>query len=159
MSTETIETIETVPEFRQRARTWIRENLPQRRQTYSGFSLGTISDEEELAEIQHDRELQRRLFDAGLAGICFPREYGGQGLTEDHAVAFNQEIAGYDYPSRIQVPTFSPCAALLLEFGNEEQKQTHIPAMLKGEEIMRQMLSEPSGGSDVAGAQTTATRD
>src|SRR5690242_21321050 len=39
------------------------------------------------------------------------------------------------------------------------QKQEHIPAILKGEELWMQLLSEPSGGSDVAGALTTAVRD
>ena len=48
---------------------------------------------------------------------------------------------------------------MLLDFGTEEQKQRHIPAILKGEEIWMQFLSEPSGGSDVAGALTTAVRD
>ena len=57
------------------------------------------------------------------------------------------------------MPTFSPCAPILLEFGTEEQKRRHIPAILKGEEIWMQLLSEPSGGSDVAGALTTAVRD
>ena len=48
---------------------------------------------------------------------------------------------------------------MLLDFGTEEQKQRHIPAILRGEEIWMQFLSEPSGGSDVAGALTTAVRD
>ena len=48
---------------------------------------------------------------------------------------------------------------MLLEFGTEEQKRRHVPAILKGEEIWMQFLSEPSGGSDVAGALTTAVRD
>jgi alkylation response protein AidB-like acyl-CoA dehydrogenase len=47
----------------------------------------------------------------------------------------------------------------LLEFGTEEQKQRHVPAILKGEALWMQLLSEPSGGSDVAGALTTAVRD
>ena len=59
----------------------------------------------------------------------------------------------------LQVPTFAPCAAMLLDFGTEEQKQRHLPAILQGEEIWVQFLSEPSGGSDVAGALTTAVRD
>jgi alkylation response protein AidB-like acyl-CoA dehydrogenase len=99
------------------------------------------------------------LFDAGLAGICFPREYGGQGLTAAHQRVLNEELAGYEYPTRLQAPTFSPCAAVLLEFGSDEQKRKHIPAILKGEEIWMQFLSEPSGGSDVAGALTSAVRD
>jgi alkylation response protein AidB-like acyl-CoA dehydrogenase len=151
--------IETVDEFRQRARRWLEGNMPRQVGAPSGFAMDPVSDDAELAEIQHQRDLQRMLFEAGLAGICFPKEYGGQGLTPAHAEAFNEEIVAYDYPSRIQVPTFSPCAALIMEFGTEDQKKTHIPAMLRGEEIMRQLLSEPSGGSDVASAQTTAQRD
>ena len=99
------------------------------------------------------------LFDAGLAGICVPREYGGQGLTPAHQQVLAEELEGYEYPMRFQVPTFSPCAAVLLDFGTEEQKQRHIPAILRGEELWMQFLSEPSGGSDVAGALTTAVRD
>jgi alkylation response protein AidB-like acyl-CoA dehydrogenase len=99
------------------------------------------------------------LFDANLAGICFPREYGGQGLTPAHQQVLNVELTGYEFPARLQAPTLSPCAAVLLDFGTEEQKRQHIPAILKGEEIWMQFLSEPSGGSDVAGALTTAVRD
>ena len=60
---------------------------------------------------------------------------------------------------RFQAPTISPCAAVILEFGTEEQKLRHLPAILRGEELWMQFLSEPGGGSDVAGAQTTAVRD
>jgi len=103
--------------------------------------------------------LQRRLFDGGFAGICVPREYGGQGLTPAHQAAFNRAIRGYDYPAEIQASTFVPCLALLLEFGTEEQRRRHIPAMLRGEEIWVQLLSEPGSGSDAAAAVTTAERD
>ncbi|WP_280418967.1 acyl-CoA dehydrogenase family protein [Nocardia carnea] len=103
--------------------------------------------------------MQRKLYDAGFAGIAIPVEYGGRGLTAAHQRAFTEEMAGFEYPSRCQVPTLSPCAAVLLDFGTEEQKRTHIPAMLRGAEIWMQFLSEPSGGSDVAGAVTTAVRD
>src|SRR3546814_19431690 len=87
-----------------------------------------------------------------------PREYGGQGLTPAHQRVLNEELNGYEYPSRLQAPTFPPCAAVLLDFGTEEQKTRHIPAILKGEESWMQLLPEPSGGSDVAGALTTAVR-
>ena len=117
------------------------------------------TDEEELASIARCRELQRLLFDGGLAGICVPTEYGGQGLTPAHQDALNREIVGYETPARTQVPTFTPCMAIILEFGTDEQKRRHIPAILRGEELWMQFLSEPSGGSDVAGAQTTAVRD
>jgi alkylation response protein AidB-like acyl-CoA dehydrogenase len=150
--------MEPVEDFRQRLRSWLSDSMPKAPPGF-GLVIGLESDEEELRQVQRNRELQRMLFDGGFAGICFPKEYGGQGLSPEHMHAFNEEIVGYEYPARIQIPTFTPCASVLLEFGTEQQKQDHIPAILKGEEIWMQFLSEPSGGSDVAGALTTAVRD
>ncbi|WP_407445475.1 acyl-CoA dehydrogenase family protein [Rhodococcus sp. (in: high G+C Gram-positive bacteria)] len=159
-SSATDRDVESLDDFRARARTWISANL-QRSDfaSHIGVLREETSDEDELAAVQRERDLQRALFDAGLAGICVPREYGGQGLTRPYQQVLNEELRGYEYPSRLQVPTFVPCTAVLLEFGTEEQKRRHIPAILKGEELWMQMLSEPSGGSDVAGAVTTAVRD
>ena len=149
---------ETVESFRARARAFLEEHIP--RQTGRKIVLRAgASEEDELAEVQRERALQRTLFDGGFAGICFPVEYGGLGLTLEHQRAFNEESAGYTMPDVIQIPTMTPCAAVLLEFGTDEQKQRHIPAILRGEEIWMQFLSEPSGGSDVAAALTTAVRD
>lgn len=151
---------EDVESFRLRAREWIRQNLrPIAETDQRSFALRAVSEEQELGTVTHSRELQRQLFDAGFAGICFPEEYGGLGLTPQHQKVFNEELAGREWPMKIAVPTFSPCGAILLEFGTEDQKRRHIPAILKGEEIWMQLLSEPSGGSDVAGALTTAVRD
>jgi len=151
------EEIESVESFRERAREWIADNLAKGGRGY-GYRLN-MSDEEELADVARQRDLQRKIHDAGFAGICFPKEYGGLGLTPAHQRAFNLETVGHDYPWLLQVPTFVPCAAVLLEFGTEEQKKQHLPAIFRGDEIWMQFLSEPSGGSDVAGALTTAVRD
>ena len=149
--------IEDVESFRLRARAWIRENLgPTQDADINPFA---DDDAVELANANRDRALQRRIHDGGFAGICFPREYGGLGLTPAHQRAFNEELSGHEYPSRLAVPTFAPCASMLLEFGTHDQKRRHIPAILKGEEVWCQFLSEPSGGSDVAGALTSAVRD
>jgi alkylation response protein AidB-like acyl-CoA dehydrogenase len=150
--------LEPVEEFRLRARDWLKENFP-RSDGMRRLLRAAASDEEEIAEIQRQRDLQRLLFDGGFAGICVPTEYGGQGLTPEHQRALNEESVGYEIPFLIQVPTFVPCMAVLLEFGTEEQKLKYIPPMLKGEAIWMQFLSEPSGGSDVAAALTTAVRD
>src|SRR5262249_34583242 len=115
-SVEDAEAMEDVEDFRRRARTWIEANLSARSGASSGVDAD-LPDEEELALVARDRHLQRMFFDAGFAGLCFPREYGGQGLTPAHQRAFNEELVGYEYPERFTVPTFSPCAAVLLEFG------------------------------------------
>jgi alkylation response protein AidB-like acyl-CoA dehydrogenase len=151
--------IEDLESFRERTRAFIRSNLRQVTPEELRWSYARGDDELELAIIKRDREIQRMLFDAGLAGICFPREYGGQGLTPEHQKVMNEELVGYEYPTRLQVPNFSPCASIILEFGTHEQKLRHLPAILKGDELWMQFLSEPSGGSDVAGALTTAVRD
>jgi alkylation response protein AidB-like acyl-CoA dehydrogenase len=160
MTSDEVEDVEDVDHFRTRAHVWIRENLRRISPTaLSRYLRPQADDADELAAVDRERQIQRRFFDAGFAGISVPVEYGGQGLTAQHQQAFNAELAGYEFPSRIQAPTFAPCAAVLLEFGTEEQKRRHIPAILKGEEIWMQLLSEPSGGSDVAGALTTAVLD
>ncbi len=151
---------EDLEAFRRRARDFVQANLgPASARTAAGALRNDRTDDEELAEVTREREVQRMLFDAGLAGICFPTEYGGQGLTTVHQRVLNEELAGHEFPTRFQAPTLSPCAAVLLDFGTEEQKRRHIPAILKGEELWMQFLSEPSGGSDVAGALTSAVRD
>ena len=153
------EGMENVEKFRLRARAWIAQNLGPREPVLGLGARGAQTEEEELSTIRREREIQRMFFEAGFAGICVPREYGGQGLNPAHQHAFNEELVGYEFPFRIQVPTFTPCASILLEFGTEDQKKRHLPAMLRGDEVWMQLLSEPSGGSDVAAALTTATRD
>ena len=102
------EAIESVEDFRLRARAWIKENLGPIQPW--DLSQHCENDEEERKAVARDRALQRRIYDGGFAGICFPREYGGLGLTPEHNRAFNEELAGHEYPSRFAVPTFSPCA-------------------------------------------------
>jgi alkylation response protein AidB-like acyl-CoA dehydrogenase len=160
MSTlEAHEVAEDVESFRRRARDWIRANLRPATIDLSEFTRGALDDDDEIASVTRDRALQRKLFDGGFAGICVPREYGGLGLSPAHQTAFNEELVGYEYPARIQMPTMAPCASVLLDHGTEEQKRRHLPAILRGEEIWMQLLSEPNGGSDVAGALTSAVRD
>ncbi len=143
-----------IEEFRLRARAWLADNMPR------------LADDDTNGQLMRDdemgvraRELQRILYDGGYAGLCFPVEYGGRGLTRAHQEAFTQESAPYEMPVLFNVPTFSILGATLLDFGNEEQKRRHIPAMLTGEELWVQFLSEPSGGSDLAGLVTRATQD
>jgi alkylation response protein AidB-like acyl-CoA dehydrogenase len=145
---------EELEAYRLRARTWLAETMPRLPEGKDNWQL---AQEDEMAV--RARELQRLLFDGGYAGICYPKEYGGQGLTRAHQRAFTQESMGYQMPTTFNVPTLTILAPTVLDFGTEEQKKRHIPAILKGEELWVQFLSEPSGGSDLAGLVTTATRD
>ena len=95
----------------------------------------------------------------GSPASASPAEYGGLGLPRAHQRAFTQESLPYQMPTLFNVPTLSILAPTLLDFGTEEQKKRHLPAILRGDELWVQFLSEPSGGSDLAGLVTQATRD
>jgi alkylation response protein AidB-like acyl-CoA dehydrogenase len=135
---------ESVDVFRARAAAWITEHLP-------------VWDD----DLVDARSLQRRLFDGGFAGIAFPRAYGGAGLTLDHQKAFFAEAAAQDR----QVPTGNIRVSIgmlgptLLECGSEDVKLRFLPSLLRGDALWMQLLSEPQGGSDMAGARTRLTRD
>jgi alkylation response protein AidB-like acyl-CoA dehydrogenase len=101
--------VEDVSSFRQRARAWATANLrPLDSQQLEIAFRTDLSEQEELADVVRERELQKFFFDAGFAGICVPPEYGGQGLTPDHQRAFNQALAGYEFPARHPSPPSHP---------------------------------------------------
>jgi alkylation response protein AidB-like acyl-CoA dehydrogenase len=102
---------------------------------------------------------QAALATAGLAGLTVPAEYGGAGLSKRHAELFNEEAADYWLPTGLYTITIGMCVPVLLQFGTEEQKHRHIPAMVSGAEIWCQMFSEPEAGSDVASLRMRAVRD
>ena len=143
--------IEPVDEFRARARDWLADNLD------SADSAPTDSGDGQPH--RRARPIQRRLWDGGFAGIRWPKEYGGLGLTAEHQAAFNDECRPYEMPSVLNVPTFGILAATLIDYGTHEQKLRHLPAILRGDEQWVQFLSEPTGGSDLAGCITRADRD
>jgi alkylation response protein AidB-like acyl-CoA dehydrogenase len=145
---------ESVAAFAERARRWLADTMP-RIDNPSDPPYADRGDEESW---QHVRELQRRLYDGGFAGICFPTEYGGLGLDIEYQKAFDAESARYEMPLILNVPTFTICCATILETGSEDQKRQHISAALRGDEVLVQLLSEPSGGSDLAGVITRAER-
>jgi alkylation response protein AidB-like acyl-CoA dehydrogenase len=154
MSTST--TIESVEAFRLRARDWLAANMPPMPAGATPFDASAMEDPVKIA---HARELQRKLYDGGFAGICYPKEYGGQGLPAEYQHAFTEESVRYEMPFMFNVPTLTIIAPTILDFGTEEQKQRHLRNILKGDELWVQFLSEPTGGSDLAGAITRATQD
>lgn len=146
-------TAETVAEFRGRAKAWLADNMPR----LDSPEVMTLR-RDEIGSWLRARELQKRLYDGGFAGICFPRTYGGLGLSYAHKKAFDAEAQAHEMPLLLNVPSFAICCATILDTGSEEQKRAHVGAALRGDEVLVQLLSEPSGGSDLAGVITRAER-
>ena len=66
-----------------------------RRDRYGRAPLDSAPNDVRLAR---NRRCLSLLHEHGLGAISWPREYGGQGLTNRHSVIFNQEIANYSLP-------------------------------------------------------------
>jgi alkylation response protein AidB-like acyl-CoA dehydrogenase len=141
-------------EYRLKARAWLAENVKRR----DAIDVKQLADER-TERLQEFKALQQKIFDAGYAGITFPVEYGGQGLALESERVFNEEAAGYDMPPTNFGVSINILGATLVEFGNHQQKFRHVPNILAGKELWLQFFSEPSGGSDLAGLLTSATRD
>jgi alkylation response protein AidB-like acyl-CoA dehydrogenase len=144
---------ESVEEFAARASAWLAEHMPP-----IDPNDPPGADRGEEAPWLRARELQKVLYEGGFAGICFPREYGGLGLPIQYQRAFDEVSRTYELPIILNTPTFTICAATILDTGSEDQKKQHISAVLRGDEVLVQLLSEPSGGSDLAGVITRADR-
>lgn len=105
------------------------------------------------------KRFQKALSDAGLAGLTYPVEYGGQGLSRDHERIWREEYARYpDFTVQLTI-THGMCLPVLAEFGTHEQKERFLAKNISAEEVWCQMFSEPGAGSDVASLQTRAVRD
>jgi alkylation response protein AidB-like acyl-CoA dehydrogenase len=146
-------------DFRSRAQTWLAANLTPLARLQDGSYRNIDAEQRTATTTARARAIQRTLFEGGYAGIAYPAEYGGQGLTLEHDRVFREESIGYEMPGRVFYPTLNILGPTLLAFGTESQKQLHIPRMLSGEEIWLQLLSEPKGGSDLAGLVTRADLD
>lgn len=135
--------------FRQRARDWLRDNVPSEPRPHSGRAM-----------VEFDRAWQRQQFEAGWAGVAWPREYGGLGLSlleqliwlEEYALAGAPAIGCYYVAINHGGPT-------LIALGSEQQKAFYLPKILSGETIWCQGFSEPSAGSDLASLRCKAEID
>ncbi|MBO0856229.1 MAG: acyl-CoA dehydrogenase family protein, partial [Nocardia sp.] len=149
-------TAQDLEPFRVRARKWLADNAERVGEHGSALVTGFESAQDLAAA----RAFQARQYEAGFSGITWPVEYGGQGLPAEFQRVWNQEAVGYFLPSALFAGvTHSIMGRTLLDHGTEEQKRQYIPGMLRGEHVWVQLLSEPDGGSDLAGLTTRAIRD
>ena len=146
-------------EFRRQARRWLSENVAPLPRRPDGTAVVPDLSQPTPAELAEARGVQRSIFEAGWAGATYPEELGGQGLSLDHEAAWMEESADYDVPTGIFAVSQNILGPTLVAFGSDEQRRLHVPRILGGEEIWLQLLSEPSGGSDLAGLLTRADRD
>lgn len=138
--------------FRSELRTWLADAVPAHGATPSRHDWD--------ARRAYDTGWQRKLFDAGYAGINWPREFGGRGASLTEELVYYEEMARADAPNvAMNFVGVRHGGPTLIAEGSEEQKSRHLPRILRGEEVWCQGFSEPTAGSDLAALRTSAVRD
>lgn len=141
---------ESLDDFRDEVRQFLKMELSPElaERSQSGFYLS----KEELFG------WQQKLFKKGWVGVNWPEAYGGPGWTPMQKYIFEDECAKAGAPILIMLG-LNQAAALLINFGTDEQKKRYLPHIQDGTETWCQGFSEPGSGSDLASLKCAAVRD
>ena len=138
--------------FRAEARSWIEANFPPALKGKANPMM-----REERSKPNADQEAWRKAMgEKGWGVPTWPAAYGGGGLSPAQGRVIQQELGragAYNPIGGMGVMMFGPT---LLEYGTEEQKQEHIPPIVRGDLQWCQGFSEPGAGSDLAALQCKA---
>jgi alkylation response protein AidB-like acyl-CoA dehydrogenase len=139
-------------EFRAEVRAWLSKEVP---------AHGPPPPPSEwTARREYDTAWQRKLFDAGYAGLAWPAEFGGRGLPVTQQLVYLEEYARADAPYiSVNFVGLMHAGPTLIAEGTDEQRRAHLPRILRGDEVWCQGFSEPGSGSDLASLCTRAERD
>ncbi len=135
--------------FRAELREWLASALPE---------LPAVPARGDWTERRRfDTDWQRRLFDAGYAGLSWPKQYGGRDASPSEQLIFLEETTAARAPYvGVNFVGLLHAGPTLIAEGTDEQKAAHLPAILRGDEVWCQGFSEPAAGSDLAALRTRA---
>ncbi|MDO9406786.1 acyl-CoA dehydrogenase family protein [Patulibacter sp.] len=138
-------------EFRTQVRAWLDEHKAE-----APIVMGEGQIEDEHERIEQWRGWQRKLAEAGLCGVTWPEEYGGQGKGPIEQVIVNQELSRAQVPGALDFIGLGMMGPAIIVHGTDEQKRRYLGPMLHGDEVCCQLFSEPAAGSDLAGVTARA---
>ena len=138
--------------FRAELRAWLAEAVPAHGDPPPGHDW--------QVRREYDTAWQRKLFQAGYAGINWPKEYGGRDLSLSEQLVYYEETARAKAPYvGVNFVGLLHGGPTLIAEGTPEQKARHVPQILRGDQVWCQGFSEPGAGSDLASLRTRAVRD
>jgi alkylation response protein AidB-like acyl-CoA dehydrogenase len=142
--------------FRAEARAWLTENFPPALALDPNATQEIIPGAEKLSA--DALAWKQRMAAKGWGAPTWPKAYGGGGLSGAQARILFEEMADIGATNPMVGMGTSMFGPTLLEYGTEDQKQRHIPPIVRGEVRWCQGYSEPGAGSDLA-ALTTRCED
>jgi alkylation response protein AidB-like acyl-CoA dehydrogenase len=136
-------------EFRTRVRDWLHANKPKEKRPRDA-----------RAAVPFDREWQRKQFEAGFAGVNWPKAFGGAGLSTIEQFIWHEEAALADCPDvGVNFVGLNHAGPTLIMCAGDQQCEFHLPKILRGDSIWCQGFSEPGAGSDLAAISTRGVID
>ena len=141
----------TVEEFAQEAKQWLAENKHLAPRDYGAICPPDMVNE--------GLSWQKHLYASGKAGIHWPVEFGGQGLTAAHQAQWLYECALVGVPGVFNMVGLVLTGGAVQKFGTPEQQARHLNATLRAGHVWCQLFSEPGAGSDLGSLSTKAERD
>ena len=133
--------------FRAETRAWLEANCPPAMRT-------CMPEDEQVAggkravyvSAPNRRQWLDRMADKGWTAPTWPKQYGGGGLSSDEALILEEEMQDLGCRAPLRGMGLSMLGPVLLEYGTEEQRQTHMPPIIRGEIRWCQGYSEPEAG-------------
>jgi len=146
--------------FRNETRAWLLEHAPKslfgtRQGRFDGY-WGGRKDRNPPADVKRWLEI---MLERGFTAPAWPKRFGGAELDGALARVLDEELRGLALPPPVVGFGLTMIGPTLLEFGTEQQKLAHLPAICRGEIRWCQGYSEPGAGSDLASLSTRALRD
>jgi alkylation response protein AidB-like acyl-CoA dehydrogenase len=141
----------TPDELFEQAQAWLAEHRDEAPRDYGAILPPEL--------VEEGRAWQRRLLDAGWAGIHWPVEHLGRGLTPEHTAAWVRACALAQVPPWINMVGVVLAGGSILAYGTPDQQAEHLPGILRADEVWCQLFSEPDAGSDLASLATRAEPD
>ncbi|MCP3985988.1 MAG: acyl-CoA dehydrogenase [bacterium] len=143
--------------FQAETRAWLKENCPASLLGAGGGGLvGTWGGRKWQPENEDQRVWLERAAEKGFTAPTWPTDVGGGGLSKAEAKILAQEMRALGVPPPLIGFGLTMIGPTLLQYGSEEQKQEHLPKIVRGEIRWCQGYSEPGAGSDLAGLQMRA---
>ena len=109
---------------------------------------------EETGEFPVD--LMKPMGDMGILGVITPPEYGGTGMGDLARIIILEECGRVCPAIPMALQVHHMCTYAFKTWGTEDQKKKYLPPLCKGETMGVVAVTDPSGGSDVAGIETSA---
>jgi len=141
--------------FRTEAREFLRASAEPKSRARPVLRLGDFGGD----AVRQCKAWQAKKADAGLAGLTWPKQFGGREASPILQVIYQQEEENYAVPRGLFEIGLGMCIPTMMAYAKPEQLDRYVRPALRGGEVWCQLFSEPAGGSDLAALRTRAERD